>query len=282
MPDPGRHPDPSPDPGAGPGRDAPPGLDTTRAHPARIYDYWLGGKDNFAADREAAEATIRAFPGIVASVRAQRVFLGRAVRYLAGEAGVVQFLDIGTGLPAADNTHEVAQAAAPASRVVYVDNDPLVLAYARALLASGPRGATGYLDADLRDPGGILARAAATLDFSRPVAVMLIGILHLLGEQDEPHAIVGRLMAAVPPGSALVILHPASDVGSELGQMTVEYNKRSATPATLRSHDEVARFFGGLDLLPPGLVHLGSWQPGSAAPAPGPEMPAWTGLAFKP
>jgi len=282
MPDPGRHLDLTPDPGADLDRDPPAELDASRAHPARIYDYWLGGKDNFAADREAAEATIAVFPGIVASVRAQREFLGRAVRYLAGEAGIGQFLDIGTGLPAADNTHEVAQAVAPASRVVYVDNDPLVLAYARALLASGPHGATDYLDADLRDPGGILARAAATLDFSRPVAVMLIGILHLLAGQDQPHAIVGRLMAAMPPGSALVILHPASDVGSDLGQMTVEYNKRSATPATLRSHAEVARFFVGLDLLPPGLVHLGRWQPGSAGPAPGPDMPAWTGLAFKP
>ncbi len=168
------------------------------------------------------------------------------------------------------------------SRVVYVDNDPLVLAYARALLASGPQGATDYLDADLREPGEILDRAAATLDFTQPVAVMLIGILHLIEEKEEPHAIARRLIAAVPPGSWLAVLHPASDVGSQLGKMTEGYNKRSATRATLRSYAEVARFFDGLDPLPPGLVHLGRWEPGRPAPASGPEMPAWTGLAFKP
>ncbi len=265
-----------------PPRDPPPELDTSKAHPARIYDYWLGGKDHFPADRAAAEQAIRDFPGIVPAVRAQRAFLGKAVRYLAGEAGIRQFLDIGTGLPAADNTHEVAQAVAPESRVVYVDNDPLVLAYARALLASGPQGVTDYLDADLRDTGEILRRAEATLDVSRPVAVMLIGILHLIPDEDEPRAVVRRLMAAMPPGSWLAVLHPASDVGSELGKMTVGYNKRSATPATLRTHAEVTRFFDGLDLLPPGLVHLGRWEPGIPAAAPGPEMPAWTGLAFKP
>jgi len=273
-----RHPDLTPeDPSPGPR----PGLDVTRAHPARIYDYWLGGKDNFPADREAAEKAISDFPGIVPAVRAQRAFLGKAVGYLAGEAGIRQFLDIGTGIPAADNTHEVAQAAAPDSRVVYVDNDPLVLAYARALLASGPQGATDYLDADLREPGDILGRAAATLDFTRPVAVMLIGILHLIKDEEEPHAIIRQLMAAVPPGSWLAIMHPASDVGAELGKMTEGYNKKSATSATLRSRAEVAGFFDGLDLLPPGLVHLGRWEPGQPAPAAGPEMPAWTGLASK-
>jgi hypothetical protein len=260
---------------------AQPGFDVSRAHPARIYDCWLGGKDHFPADREAAEQAIKDFPGIVPSVRAQRAFLGRVVRYLAGEAGVRQFLDIGTGLPAANNTHEVAQAVAPESRVVYVDNDPLVLAHARALLASGPEGVTDYLDADLRDTGAIIQRAAATLDFSRPVAIILIGILHLIGNEDGPHAIIRQLMAAVPPGSWLAILHPASDISSELGAMTKGYNKRSATPATLRSQAEVAAFFDGLDLLPPGLVQLGRWVAGSPEPAPEPGMPAWTGLGSK-
>ena len=260
---------------------AQPGFDVSRAHPARIYDYWLGGKDHFPADREAAEQAIKDFPGIVASVRAQRAFLGRVVRYLVGEAGVRQFLDIGTGLPAANNTHEVAQAVAPESRVVYVDNDPLVLAHARALLASGPEGVTDYLDADLRDTSAIIQRAAATLDFSRPVAIMLIGILHLIGNEDGPHAIIRQLMAAVPPGSWLAILHPASDVSSELSKMTQGYNKRSATAATLRSQAEVAAFFDGLDLLPPGLVQLGRWVAGSPEPAPEPGMPAWTGLGSK-
>src|SRR6266496_4117080 len=161
----------------GDGDDAPAGIDTSVASPARIYDYWLGGKDNFPADREAAEQVIEVFPGIIPGVRANRAFLGRAVRYLAGEAGVRQFLDIGTGLPTANNTHEVAQEVAPESRIVYVDNDPLVLVHARALLTSHPEGETAYIDADVRDPGKILQAAAETLDFSQPVALMLLGIL---------------------------------------------------------------------------------------------------------
>lgn len=161
-------------------------------------------------------------------------------------------------------------------------NYPMVLAHARALLASSPEGATDYLDADLRDTGAIIERAAATLDFSRPVAVILIGILHLIGNEDGPHAIVRQLMATVPPGSWLAILHPASDVSSELGAMTKGYNKRSAAPATLRGQAEVSAFFDGLNLLPPGLVHLGCWVAGSPEPAPGPGMPASTGLASKP
>ena len=266
-------------------QEAPPGpapeLDTTRAHPARVYDYWLGGKDNFPADREAAERAIRDYPGIIAGVREQRAFLGRAVRYLAGPAGIRQFLDIGTGIPAANNTHEVAQAVAPASRVVYVDNDPLVLAHARALLASGPQGRTDYLDADLRDTGEILRRAEATLDFSRPVAVMLVGILQLVDE-DEPHAIVRRLVAAVQPGSWVVIAHPADDILPEAVRMAAGLNQRSATPITLRSHAGVTRFFDGLDLLEPGVVQLHRWEPGIPATDAGPEIPAWCGLAFKP
>jgi S-adenosyl methyltransferase len=183
---------------------------------ARIYNYWLGGKDNFAVDREAAEQVMRSYSAILPGVRANRAFLGRAVRYLAAEGGIRRFLDIGTGIPSADNTHEVAQAAAPDSRVVYVDNDPIVLAHARALLTS-VTGTTAYLDADVRDPATILAGAAATLDFGQPIAVMLIAIMHCVPDEDDPYAIVRQLMAAVPPGSYLVLSQPAKDMGPDAG-----------------------------------------------------------------
>src|SRR5215468_6720626 len=187
-------------PGA-PGLGPVPGLDTGHAHSARIYNYWLGGKDNYAADREAAEQAIAANPGIVRDVRANRAFLARAVHYLAAECGVRQFLDIGTGLPTASNTHEVAQAIAPDARIVYVDNDPIVLAHARALLTSTPQGATAYLDADLRDPATILHAAAQTLDFGKPIALLLLIILHLIPDIDEPYGIVTALLQALAPGS---------------------------------------------------------------------------------
>ena len=196
--------------GANPGR--PSRIDTSTAHSARIYNYWLGGKDNFPADREAAQAAMAANPGIVADVRANRAFLARAVRYLVAEAGTRQFLDIGTGLPTADNTHEVAQAVAPESRVVYVDNDPVVLTHARALLSSTPEGAAAFLDADLREPELILKSAARTLDLGQPVALMLLIILHLIPDAEHPEQIVARLMNALPAGSYLVLSHPARDV----------------------------------------------------------------------
>ena len=191
------------------------GFDARVAHPARVYDYWLGGKDNFEADRVAGEATIAAYPAIRASARANRAFLARTVRYLAAEIGIRQFLDIGTGLPTANNTHEVAQAVAPESRIVYVDNDPLVLSHARALLTSSPEGVTAYLDADLRDTDRILKLAADTLDFSRPVAIMLLAILHYIPDLDQAQQIVARLVSAVPSGSYLVISHAASDISPE-------------------------------------------------------------------
>src|SRR5580765_1029078 len=187
-------------------------VDTSVAHPARVYDYWLGGKDNFAAYREAAERVLAAAPGLRYRVRANRAFLARATRYLAAEAGLRQFLDIGTGIPAAGNTHEVAQRVAPDARVVYVDNDAIVLLHAEALLRSTPEGATDYVQADLRDPGTILDRAAALLDFGQPVAVMLLGVLHLIQDDEDPWAIVARLMAAMPPGSYLTVSHPAIDI----------------------------------------------------------------------
>ncbi|HCU93662.1 MAG TPA: hypothetical protein DHU96_13405, partial [Actinobacteria bacterium] len=182
-----------------------PAFDTSVAHLARVYDYWLGGKDNYAADRQAGDAVIQVYPGMAASVRANRAFLARTVRFLAGEMGVRQFLDIGTGIPTSDNTHEVAQSVAPSCRIVYVDNDPVVLAHARALLTSSPEGATGYFDADLRDTAAILARAAETLDFSQPIAVMLIAILHVIGDGEDPYGIVAKLIDAVPPGSYLAL-----------------------------------------------------------------------------
>ena len=259
------------------------GFDAAVAHQARIYDYWLGGKDNFAADREAAEQAVAAYPPILRAVRAQRAFLARAVWYLAAQAGVRQFLDIGTGLPTARNTHEVAQAAASTARVVYVDNDPMVLSHALALLASTPQGATAYLDADLRDPDKILAGAAELLDFRRPVAVLLIGILQLIPDSDDPHAIVARLTGAVPPGSWLAVYHPASDIDQDrVAEAVRRVNARSAGTTTLRSHAEIARFFGGLPLLEPGLVQVHRWQPGPAAPGHGAQIAAYAGLARKP
>ena len=257
-------------------------IDTSVAHQSRIYDYWLGGKDNFAVDREAAEQAIAAYPPIVRGVRAQRAFLARAVRYLAGLEGVLQFLDIGTGLPTANNTHEVAQETAPAARVVYVDNDPMVLTHARALLTSTPQGATGYLDADLREPDKILAMAANLLDFTQPVAVLLIGILQLIPDADDPHAIVARLISAVPQGSWLALYHPASDIDQfRVGEAVRRVNARSAGTTTLRSYDQVAQFFTGLQLMEPGLVQVQRWRPGVAAPDNGEQIAAYAGLARK-
>jgi hypothetical protein len=255
-------------------------IDTKVAHIARVYNYWLGGKDNFAADREAAELVIASYPSIVASVRAQREFLGRAVGYLAGEAGVRQFLDIGTGLPAASNTHEVAQQVAPESRIVYVDNDPIVLAHARALLAGDARGTTAYLDADLRDTHELLAEASGTLDFRQPIAVLLIGVLHCIRDADDPVVIVRRLLKALPSGSYLVIAHPASDIHpAQIGTAASKLNAVMADPVTLRSHAQVARFFDGTELVAPGLVQLHRWRAEPADPAV--ELANYGGVARK-
>ncbi len=237
------------------------GLDTSVAHPARVYDYWLGGKDNFAADREAAERVLAVTPGLRFRVRANRAFLGRATRFLAADAGIRQFLDIGTGIPSGDNTHEVAQRAAPDARVLYVDNDPIVLLHAQALLRSTPQGATDYLQADLREPGRILDRAADVLDLGQPVAVMLLGVLHLISDAEDPWAIVARLMAAMPAGSYLAISHPAIDIGRGQADAQRTYNERVSTPQTLRTRDQVARFFTGLELVEPGLVQVHQWRP---------------------
>jgi S-adenosyl methyltransferase len=259
------------------------GFDASVAHPARVYDYWLGGKDNFKADRIAGEATIAAYPAIRASARANRAFLARSVRYLAAEQGIRQFLDIGTGLPTANNTHEVAQSVAPDSRIVYVDNDPLVLSHARALLTSSPEGVTAYLDADLRDTHEILERAAGTLDFGQPVALMLLAILHYIPDLDEARRIVARLTGAVPPGSYLVISHAASDISPEaMAEMIRRMNEHLAEGNHVgRPRRVVAQFFDGLDLVQPGVVKVTEWRPASAVEAQGPTS-LWGGVARKP
>ena len=239
-----------------------PALRTDVAHQARMYDYWLGGKDNFEADRKAGDAVNKAFPDTPYGARANRAFLGRMVRYLAGEAGIRQFLDIGTGIPSAGNTHEVAQAVAPESRVVYVDNDPVVLSYAHALLTSGPRGTTDYIDADLRDTATILEIAARTLDFSQPVAVTLLLILHVISDNEDPYGIVATLMDAVPSGSYLAISHMASDIEPEKSAAARDAaNQLSYQQYTSRNRAELMRFFDGLDVIEPGLVQLQQWRP---------------------
>jgi hypothetical protein len=254
-------------------------LDTNVAHSARVYDYWLGGKDNFAADREAGDRVIAIRPAIRSDVRENRAFLRRAVRYLTADAGIRQFLDIGTGLPSAGNTHEVAQETASDARVVYVDNDPLVLAHARALLTGAP-GTTAYLDADLRVPGKILRDAAGTLDLGQPVAVMLVAVLHHVTDAQDPAGLVKTLMAAVPPGSYLVISHPAADVQSEaVAQVAAQYNQHVATGQTRRTREQVTGFFDGLELLPPGVVQTPQWRP--EVPPSGPPVPMWAGVARK-
>jgi hypothetical protein len=258
-----------------------PGFDTSVAHSARVHDYWLGGKENYAADRAAGDAVIAAYPGIVMSVRANRAFLARVVQFLAAEAGIRQFLDIGTGIPSANNTHEVAQAVAPDARVVYVDYDPVVLAHARALLDSSPEGATDYIDADFRNYGAILEQAARTIDFSRPVAVMLIALLHLIGDQDDPYGIVSALMAAVPSGSYLALSQVASDIqAEEMAEARNRYNRMARETQQHRSHAEVARFFTGLELLPPGLVPVQQWRPRSDFEAQA-KSAMWGGVARK-
>jgi S-adenosyl methyltransferase len=249
--------------------DGAPPFDTSVAHQARIYDYLLGGKDNYAADRAASEAVLEIYPEMAFNARANRAFLGRVVRYLAGEAGIRQFLDIGTGIPTAANTHQVAQEIAPRSRVVYVDYDPIVLAHARALLTSDGAGATDYIHADLRDAGAILGRAAQLLDFGKPVAVMLIAILHAIPDSDDPQAIVARLMDALPPGSHVAISHIAADLidmetRSGLDNLADQMIQQDFT---FRTGEQVARFFDGTDLVAPGIVQVEEWRPEPGDPA---------------
>jgi len=252
------------------------------AQPARVYDYWLGGKDNFAADRIAGEETIAAYPAIRSTARSNRAFLARTVSYLARVHSIRQFLDIGAGLPAAPNTHEVAQSVEPAIRVVYVDNDPMVLSHARALLASGPQGVIAYVEADLRDTGTLLAQAAGILDFTQPTAILLLAVLEHIPDVDEARRIVARLLAAVPTGSFLVISHAASDIDPEkMARMIRRLNKHLAEASFVgRPRDVVARFFDGLDLVEPGVVKITQWHPRSELTARA-RTSLWGGMARK-
>jgi hypothetical protein len=258
-------------------------LDPTVPNPARIWNFWVGGKDHFEADRALAERFGQVVPKMPLIARLTRQFLADAVTRLAAD-GIRQFLDIGTGLPTANNTHEVAQRLAPDSRIVYVDNDPVVLAHARALLDSSPEGKTAYLDADLRDPAKILAQAAETLDFSQPVAVLLIAVLHFVQDSDDPYRIVTTLMDAVPPGSYLAILHGASDVGSDdMPEAERRYNEQASAQFNARDREHVSRFFDGLELTGPGLVNLSRWPQGTAGGGDThADVAAYCGLARKP
>jgi len=258
----------------------PPEIDTSVPHSARIWNYWLGGKDNYPVDREAGDQYREAFPQVVDVARASRAFLTRAVRWLAGEAGVRQFLDIGTGLPAADNTHEVAQQVAPESRVVYVDNDPVVLAHARALLTS-TQGVTAYVDADLHDPDTILDAAVRTLDFGQPVALMLMGILGHF-DYDEARSIVKRLLDPLPSGSYLTLNDGTNIINEKFVQAQDTYNRSGAVPYHLRSPEQIAAFFEGLELVEPGLVSVPRWRPDPAAGAAPEELDAFGGVGRKP
>ena len=248
-------------------------------HSARVYNYWLGGKDHFDADRRAAEAVMRHRPEVVAGARANRAFLARMVRYLAAECGIRQFLDIGTGLPAPASTHEVAQTVARDSRIVYVDNDPLVLVYARALLTGTREGACSYVDADLRDTGTILEQAARTLDFAKPVAVLLLAILRLIPDADSPAAIVARLANGLAPGSYAAISHMTADFApDEVSAAADAYNALAPIPVTARTHTEVTALFGSLPLVAPGVVPIAEWRP-NAPVQPAQPTDLYAGLA---
>src|ERR1700760_3594338 len=264
---------------------APPEIDVTKAHPARMYDYFLGGKDNFAADRAVAAQVLDSWGSVRTGVRENRAFLGRAVRYLAREAGISQFLDIGTGLPSANNVHEVAQAVNPEARVVYADNDPIVLAHARALLASGPRGVTSYLDADIRDPETILAPPVVrdTLDFGMPIALMLVAVLHFLPDEDDPGQIVQTLTDALPPGSYLVASHATAEHNPEGLSGAGRAYSRGGLRGAIRTSEEFGDLaFSGLEVVDPGGVLLSEGRREEAIrPLPS-EVNTYGGVARKP
>jgi hypothetical protein len=270
--------------GVDPGEELP-DIDTSVAHSARIYDYILGGKDNFEADRRAAEAAIKANPSMATGMRENRAMMRRMTAYLAGEAGIRQFLDIGTGLPTSPNMHEIAQSRRPDSRIVYVDNDPIVLAHARALLTSNAEGSTAYIHADLRQPEKILAdpRLMATLDLSEPVALMMFGVLHFIPDDDDPYTIVSRLLTALPSGSYLAIQHPTRDFYAENVGADRSY-RNAGISFQYRSREEFGRFVAGLELVPPGLVPMIEWRADSE-PGPRPsatEAGAYAALGRKP
>jgi len=246
-------------------------IDTTVPHSARIWNYWLGGKDNYAVDREAGDQFSAIYPHIVDIARADRAFLGRVVRFLAGERGVRQFLDVGTGLPTHDNTHEVAQRVAPESRIVYVDNDPLVLAHARALLTSSPEGTTNYVDADMSDPEKVLDEAAKWLDLTQPVALTFMGVLGHFTDHDQAHSIVAALLDGLSAGSYLAI-NDSVNTSEALEDALRTYEASGAVPYRTRSLEQFTGYFDGLEIVEPGVVLVDDWRPDPAA-VRGPEIP---------
>ncbi len=257
-------------------------INTRQPHTARIWHYWLGGKDNYEVDRAAGDQIRQLHPGIGEYARADRLFLGRAVRHLVHDVGIRQFLDIGTGLPTADNTHEVAQAAAPEARIVYVDNDPLVLAHARALLTSSPEGRTDYLDEDLRNVDAILEHAAKTLDFSKPVALILLGVVIFVGDDEDPYSLVRRLVDRLPAGSHLVLSHTITSPSMPDVDEAVKFWNEHGTPKlTQRTPEDVARFFDGLELLEPGVLSCSRWRPEGGDASEPEEVAMFGGVARK-
>jgi hypothetical protein len=259
-------------------------IDTTKAHAARVYDYLLGGRANFEVDRAAAERAYAAWPGgidaVRSDVREHRAALGRVVRYLVREAGVTQFLDIGSGIPSEDSVHEVARREVPDARVVYVDRDPVVLAHARQLLRGTPEGAVRYVYGELRDPQPILRDVATTLDLSRPTAVMLFGIVHFCADADDPRGLIGQLTAPLAPGSCLALTHLASDLHSaELSETFDRLNSAMAESVTLRGRAQVAGLLGGLDLVEPGVVQAAQWRPDAGRTVPESQM--WCAVGRK-
>ncbi|MFE1440438.1 SAM-dependent methyltransferase [Streptomyces sp. NPDC058739] len=257
-------------------------INTSQPHTARIWNYWLGGKDNYEVDRAAGDQIRQLHPGIGEYARADRLFLGRAVRHLVADQGIRQFLDIGTGLPTADNTHEVAQRTAPESRIVYVDNDPLVLAHARALLTSTDEGRTDYLDEDLRNVDAILEHASRTLDFSKPVALILLGVVIFVGDDEDPYGLVKRLTDALPAGSHLVLSHTITSPSMPDVDEAVKFWNEHGTPKlTQRTPEAVTRFFDGLDLLEPGVVSCSRWRPERTDGVEPEEVAMFGGVARK-
>ncbi|GAA2142441.1 SAM-dependent methyltransferase [Actinomadura napierensis] len=273
-----------------------PEIDSSVPHSARIWNYWLDGKENYPIDREVGDAFVQIFPGQVDIARHSRAFLGRAVRFLAGEAGIRQFLDIGTGLPTVDNTHEVAQRVAPEARIVYVDNDPLVLAHARALLTSTPEGTTSYIDADIREPGAIMTKAAETLDFGEPVALLLLGILGHVTDEEDPEAILAQLVKALAPGSYVVVNDGTNVFGGEdddggqddgpdetaRARAIARYVEAGGVAYNLRPPERITAYFDGLELVEPGVVPVSRWRPEPSPFGEPAEVDAFCGVARVP
>ncbi|GAA2493489.1 SAM-dependent methyltransferase [Winogradskya humida] len=266
-----------------PAETAPPGVNPKVPHSARIYDYWLGGKDNFAADRQVGDAMLQAIPGLRAMAAENRKFVHRAARDLVTEEGLRQFLDIGTGIPTRPNLHEIAQRLAPETRVVYVDNDPIVLVHARALMVSSEQGRSEYISADIRDPDSILTEKVLqeNLDLKQPVGLTLIAILMLLADEADPWTLVAQLRDALPSGSVLAITHPTADFNPAAVGEAVAAARGAGMTLVARTKDEVARFFGDWELLSPGIVPTSAWRPDT--PVDNPEATYyWAGVARKP